>query len=59
MYIYYGKITGITKPFELPITRYDYAISTVSAVSKKIWIISLDTRQGNHKFSVCHIDRKN
>ena len=58
MFVYYRKLNGIIKPFEFPIPRFDNAISTVGAVLNKIWIISLDVRQGYHQISVCRVYRE-
>ena len=58
MCVSYRKLNGINKPFDLPITRCDDAICTVSAGLNKIWIISLDARQGYNQISVCHVYRE-
>ena len=55
----YRKRNGITKPFDFPILRCDESISTGGSRSNKIWIISLDARQGYHQISVRHIYREN
>ena len=49
MCVSYRKLNDIKKPFEFPIPSCDDAIGTVSSVSNKIWIISLDARQGYHQ----------
>ena len=58
MCVFYGKLNGITKPFEFHIPFFDDAIRTVGSGSNKIWIISLDERQGYPQISVCHVDRE-
>ena len=58
MCVSYIKLNGINKPSEFPITRCDDAISNVGYRSNKMWIISLDARQGYHQNSVHHVDRE-
>ena len=54
----YRKVNGITEPFNLTIPRCDDAITTVGSVSNKMYITSLDARQGYHQISVRHVDRE-
>ena len=54
----YRKVNGITEPFNLTIPRCDDAITTVGSVSNKMYITSLDARQGYHQISVCHVDQE-
>ena len=58
MCVSYRKLNGIIIPFEFPIPRCDDAISNVGAISNKIWILSLDARQGYHQIPVCHFNRE-
>ena len=57
MCVSYRKFNGSTKTLNSPIICCDDAISTVGAGSNKIWIISLDARQGYHQILFCHVDR--
>ena len=59
MCVSYRKHNGITKPFEFPIPHCDDDISTTGSRSNKIWIVSLDARQGYHQISVFHVDSEN
>ena len=54
----YRRLNSITKPFEFPIPRCDDAIGSVGTGSSKIWIISLDARQGYHQVAVRQSDRE-
>ena len=42
----------VTKPFEYPIPRCDYAITLISVGSNIIYIITVDAKQGCHQIAV-------
>jgi hypothetical protein len=58
MCVSYRKLNSVTKPFEYPIPRCDDAIESVGSGSDRVWIISLDARQGYHQISVRLVDRE-
>ena len=58
MCVSYRKLNGFIKHFYLPSKHCDDSISTLVSGSNKIWIISLDERQGYHQISVRHVDRE-
>ena len=58
MCVSYRKLNSVTKPFQFPIPRCDDAINILGYGAGKIWIISLDARQGYHQVSVRAIDRE-
>ena len=57
MCVSYQKLNALTKPFQFPIPRCDAAIIILGCGAEKIWIRSLDTRQGYHQVVVRKIDR--
>jgi len=58
MCVSYRKLNAITKPFELPIPRFDDEISIIDTGSQYICIISLDARQRYHQVTVRQADRE-
>ena len=59
IFVSYRKLNGIEKSSGLHVPRCYDAIRISSYGSNKIWIISLDARQGYHQISVRHIYREN
>ena len=58
MCVSYCRLNAITKPFQFPIPRCDDAITILGDGATKIWIISLDARQGYHQITVRMVDRE-
>ena len=58
MCVSYRKLNSVTKPFQFPIPRCDDAIMIMGWGAGKIFIISLDARQGYHQVSVRKVDRE-
>ena len=58
MCVSYRRLNAVTKPFQFPIPRCDDAITILGDGADKIWIISLDARQGYHQISVREVDRE-
>ena len=59
MCVSYRKLNGVTKPFAYPIPRCDDAVDNLGiCVGDKIYIISLDAKQGYHQVKVREVDRE-
>ena len=58
IYVSNRKLNEITKPFQFPIPCCDDAITIFGDGTGKIWIISLDARQGYHQVLVSKFDRE-
>jgi len=58
MCVSYRKLNSVTKPFQYPIPRCDDAITILGWGAGRIWLISLDARQGYHQVRVRKVDRE-
>ena len=59
MCISYHSISKVTRIYEYPIPRCDMAITIFQMVSSKMYIITVDTKQGYHQviFRTCDIEK--
>ena len=59
MCVSYRGLNKVTKLFVYPIPRYNDNISIFQVVSRLIYIIIVDSRQGYHQVRVRLLDREN
>ena len=58
MCVSYRQLNAITKPFEYPIPRCDDAIAILIVGGEKVYIITVDARQGYHQVAVRLLDQE-
>ena len=56
MCVSYRGLNKVTKLYEYPIPRCDMAVAIFQMRSSKIWIITVDAKQGYHQVMVREYD---
>ena len=59
MCVSYRGLNKVTKIYELPIPRCDMAVTIFQTGSSKLWIITVDAKQGYHQVTVQECDIEN
>ena len=56
MCVSYRGLNKVTKIYEYPIPRRDMAVTIFETSSSKMWIITVDAKQGYYQISVRECD---